>query len=105
MGIVQIGCCVSFVGGGAKKVVAAEDVILNYGVLEFPVSVKSLETYAQTGEISGELKSYAGFLTPEQLKQLKVGLTTSAEFNHLAIAQFLYSFQGEKILQRVGRVV
>jgi predicted dienelactone hydrolase len=105
MGIVQIGCCASFVVGEAKKVVAAENVILNYGVLEFPVSVKSLELYAQTGKISGELKSYAGFFTPEQLKQFKVGLTTSADFNHLAIAQFLYSFQGEKILQRVSRVV
>jgi predicted dienelactone hydrolase len=105
MGIVQIGCCASFVVGEAKKVVAAEDVILNYGVLEFPVSVKSLEVYAQTGKISGELKSYAGFFTPEQLKQFQVGLTTSADFNHLAIAQFLYSFQGEKILQRVSRVV
>lgn len=105
MGIVQIGCCVSFVAGEAKKVVAAEDVILNYGALEFPVSVKSLEIYAQTGKISGELKSYAGLLTPEQLKQFKVGLTTSADFNHLAIAQFLYSFQGEKILEQVARVV
>jgi predicted dienelactone hydrolase len=105
MGIVQIGCCVGLVVVEQRKVVAAENVILNYGVLEFPVSVKSLETYAQTGKISGELKSYAGFLTPEQLKQVKVGLNTSADFSHLAIAQFLYSFQGEKILERISRVV
>jgi predicted dienelactone hydrolase len=105
IGIVQIGCCVGFVVSGTKKVVAAEDVILNYGVLEFPVSVKSLETYAQTGQISGELKSYAGFLTPKQLEQFKVGLNTNADFSHLAIAQFLYSYQGEKILERVSSVI
>ena len=88
-----------------KKAIAAENIILNYGVLEFSVSVDSLETYAKTGKIEGELKSYADFLTTEQLEQFQVGLTTSADFSHLAIAQFLYSFQGEKILERVSRVI
>lgn len=101
----QIGCCVSFLGFWTKKAVGAENIILNYGVLEFSVSLESLENYATTGKIEGELKSYAGFLTPEQLQQFKIGLTTSADFSHLAIAQFLYSFQGEKILERVSKVI
>ena len=105
VGILQLGCCVGLETYLNKKAVAAENIILNYGVLEFAVSVDSLETYATTGEIEGELKSYADFLTPEQLEQFKVGLTTSADFSHLAIAQFLYSFQGEKILERVSRVI
>ncbi|BAZ45660.1 putative dienelactone hydrolase [Chondrocystis sp. NIES-4102] len=103
--IVQISCCVGLVGGWTKKVVAAENIILNYGALEFPVSVKSLETYATTGKISGDLKSYVRFLNPEQLQQFQVSLTTSVKFDHLAIAQFLYSYQGEKILQRVSSVI
>ena len=105
VGILQLGCWVGLETYLNKKAVAAENIILNYGVLEFAVSVDSLETYATTGEIEGELKSYADFLTPEQLEQFKVGLTTSADFSHLAIAQFLYSFQGEKILERVSRVI
>ena len=103
--ILQLGCCLSLETYLNKKAVAAENIILNYGALEFSVSVDSLETYATTGKIEGELKSYADFLTPEQLEQFQVGLTTSADFSHLAIAQFLYSFQGEKILERVSRVV
>ena len=105
VGILQLGCWVGLETYLDKKAVAAENIILNYGVLEFSVSVDSLETYATTGKIEGELKSYADFLTPEQLEQFKVGLTTSADFSHLAIAQFLYSFQGEKVLERVSRVV
>jgi predicted dienelactone hydrolase len=105
VGTIQIGLAASIVGCWAKKVVAAEDIILNYGALEFTVSVDSLETYATTGQLEGALQSYADFLTPEQLKQLKVGLITNADFSHLAIAQFLYSFQGEKILERVSRVI
>ena len=105
VGMLQICCWVGLETYLDKKAVAAEKIILNYGALEFDVSVDSLETYAKTGEIEGELKSYADFLTSQQLEQFKVGLTTSADFSHLAIAQFLYSFQGEKILERVSRVV
>ena len=105
VGMVHLGCCISLETYLSRQAVAAEKIILNYGVLEFSVSVDSLETYATTGEIEGELKSYADFLTTEQLEQFKIGLTTSADFSHLAIAQFLYSFQGEKVLERVSRVV
>lgn len=104
VGMLQLGCYVGLEAYLGKKAVAAEDIILNYGVLEFSVSVDSLETYAKTGKISSELKSYTDFLTPEQLAQFKVGLTSSADFSHLAIAQFLYSYQGEKILERMSRV-
>lgn len=105
LGMLQLGCCVGVNLFANHPVIAADRVILSYGVLEFDVSVDALETYAKTGEIEDELKSYADFLTPEQLEQFKVGLTTSADFSHLAIAQFLYSFQGEIILKRVSQVV
>ncbi|MGF1588361.1 MAG: alpha/beta hydrolase [Pleurocapsa sp.] len=105
LGALQIGCCVGLWGYLSKEAVGAENIILNYGALEFSVSVDSLKTYSQTGELAGALKSYADFLTPEQLEQLKVGLNTSVDFSPLAIAQFLYSYQGEKILERVARVI
>lgn len=101
----QLACCVGFLGYFTNKAVGAEDIVLNYGPLEFSVSVDSLEIYATEGKIEGELKGYAEYLSPEKLKQFKSGLTTSANFSHLAIAQFLYSFQGEKILERVSRVI
>ena len=103
--IFQIGCCLCLSSFLTKKAVGAEDIILNYGALEFSLSVASLETYAKTGKIEGELEGYTGFLSPKQLQQFKTSLTTSADFSHLAIAQFLYSFQGEKILERVSRVI
>lgn len=98
-------CCLGFLSGEARKATGAENIVLNYAALEISVSVDSLDTYAKTGKLEGELKNYGGLLTPEQLRQFKIGLTTSADFNHLAIAQFLYSFQGEQILKRVAKVV
>jgi predicted dienelactone hydrolase len=103
-GILQIGCCISLEACLTKKAIAAENVILSYGLLEFDVSVDSLETYAKTGKIDDELQSYANFLTPKQLAEFKLGLTTSTDLSHLAIAQFLYSFQGERILDRMSKV-
>lgn len=105
LNVLQISCCVGLWSCWGEKAESAERVILNYGVLEFSVSIDSLETYAQTGKIENELQGYADFLTPEQLEKFKVGLTTSADFSHLAIAQFLYSFQGEKILERAAQVI
>ncbi len=105
LGALQVVCFLGFIGYWTKKAAAAEEIVLSYGALEFPVSIESLETYATTGKIEGELASYTGFLTPIQLQQFKTGLTASADFNHLAIAQFLYSFQGEKILDRVSKVI
>ncbi|MBE9045361.1 alpha/beta hydrolase [Pleurocapsales cyanobacterium LEGE 10410] len=98
-------CCFGFLGFWAEKAVGAEEIILSYGAFEFPVSVESLETYAETGNLDRQLKNYADFFTSEQLQQFRTGLTTSADFDHLAIAQFLYSFQGEKLLERVSRVI
>ncbi|MEM7759644.1 MAG: alpha/beta hydrolase [Cyanobacteria bacterium P01_A01_bin.40] len=105
LGVLKIGCGLSIWSSLINQVQSADRIILSYGALEFAVSVDSLATYANTGKIEGELKSYADFLTPEQLEKLKVGLTTNADFSHLAIAQFLYSYQGEKILERVGQVI
>ena len=104
-GALRVGFCASLWLAAGKKAVGAENIVLSYGPLEFAVSVDSLETYAETGELTGALRSYADFLTPEQWERFQVGLISSADFDHLAIAQFLYSFQGEKILERVSQVI
>ncbi|GAB4538746.1 MAG: alpha/beta hydrolase [Pleurocapsa sp.] len=103
--LIQITCCLAFPYFWATKAAAAEEIYLNYGLLEFSLTVDSLEAYARQGLIQDELKTYARYLTPEQLEKLKVALTTSADLSPLAISQFLYSYQGKKILERVGKVV
>jgi predicted dienelactone hydrolase len=88
-----------------SKTLAAEKIYIDYGTLQFSLSVKSLEIYAEQGKIDGDLRDYAGFLSPEQLKNIRTALVAHAEITPLAIAQFLYSPQGEKILEKVGRVI
>lgn len=103
--LINLGCCISAPLWFTSKALGAEEIFLNYGPLEFSLSVENLEKYATEGKIEGELNSYTGYLSPEQLEKFQSALTTSADISHLAIAQFLYSYQGEKILERVSKVI
>jgi predicted dienelactone hydrolase len=103
--VFQLGFCVSMTQLVAPKVLAAERIIVQYGALEFSLSVETLKVYAQEGKITGELANYAELLSPQQLKDLQTGLAIKADIKPLSIAQFFYSYQGEKILERVGKIV
>lgn len=101
----NFGLCLGCTSLISSKAAGAEAILLDYGPLQFSLSVESLDIYAKEGKIKGNFRDYARFLTPEQLEKLKEALVTSAEVTPLAVAQFLYSFQGEKILEQVGQVV
>ncbi|MGQ4646522.1 alpha/beta fold hydrolase [Lyngbya aestuarii] len=83
----------------------AEKVYVNFGPLEFSLSIAALEVYATEGKIEPELDFYANYVDPQQLDQLRQALITPVDVTPVTIAQFLYSPQGEVILERVGQVI
>ena len=83
----------------------AQEIYISYGPLEVSLPIASLELYATEGKIDEELKFYAGYLKPEQLVQLRKILVTRVDVTPVAIAQFLYSTQGEIILNRIGEII
>lgn len=89
----------------ASAAQGAQEIYISYGPLEVSLPIASLELYATTGKIDSELSFYAGYLTPEQLVQLKKVLLTRVDVTPVAIAQFLYSTQGEIILNRIGEII
>ncbi|MEC4987027.1 MAG: alpha/beta hydrolase [Oscillatoria sp. PMC 1068.18] len=105
LGIFLFNLGVSLTTTTMLPVKAAERIYLSFGPLEFSLSVSGLEEYAKEGTISTELASYAKYLTPEQLEQLRTILTTRADLTPLALSQFFYSYQGELILQQIGEVI
>ncbi len=84
---------------------AAENVYVSLGLLEISVSVESLEQYAKEGTITPELAAYTRYLTKEQQEKLQEILTIPAELDTVAIAQFLYSPQGEAVLRQFGEII
>ncbi len=83
----------------------AEQIYISYGPLEFSLPVSALEVYAKDGKINQDLAFYAKHLDQKQREQLRKVLLTRIDVTPLAIAQFLYSPQGEVILRRVGQII
>ncbi|MBD3881370.1 alpha/beta hydrolase [Phormidium tenue FACHB-886] len=84
---------------------AADRITLSYGLLERSISIESLEVYAQQGKISEDLERYTRYLNDEQLRQLRQVLQTKAALSPVAVSQFLYTDQGEVLLNRLGEVI
>ncbi|NJR69394.1 MAG: alpha/beta fold hydrolase [Synechococcales cyanobacterium CRU_2_2] len=89
----------------AKPAAAAERVIVSLGILSDSIQVSSLERYAKTGEVAPDLFDFLRFVPEERQKAARAGLTAPAELGVIPVAQFLYSPQGEILLERLGRVI
>ncbi len=98
------GLCVLALGSPAPSQ-AAERIYVSFSLLERSIAVKDLEIFAKEGRIQGDLVSYARYLNPQQLQQLRAGLVAPLDLTPLAVAQFLYTPVGEGLLQRTEEVI
>lgn len=85
--------------------IAAEQLYVSFSIIEQSIPVRSLERYAKTGVIDDPLAAYTQYLKPEQLIRLRQVLAAEIEVSPVAVSQFLYSPQGEVLLERLGRVI
>ncbi|PSN11510.1 hypothetical protein C7271_24530, partial [filamentous cyanobacterium CCP5] len=88
-------------------VAAAERIVISYGIVERSIAVEDLETFAETGLLSPQLREYVRILglSPQQLDIIGEILTAPADFDVVAVAQFLYTPQGKLLLKQVSEVV
>jgi predicted dienelactone hydrolase len=89
----------------AKPLLAAERIFLTYSIFGRSVSLNALERFVKDGTLTGEMVSYARFLKPNQLKQLREGLQQRIKFSHVSVSKFLYAPTGELLLRRVSQVI
>ncbi len=89
----------------ATPVFSAERLYVNYSLFERSIAVDDLAVYARKGELSKQLRAYSRYLEPEQLEQLRTVLVTRFDLDVVAIAQFLYTPQGETLLRELGQVI
>ena len=85
--------------------VASERIYLNYSLFGRSISRQALETFAESGQLSGELVSFSRFIKPQQLAKLRQGLQQKVDFSAVAVSQFLYSPLGEIFLQRGSQII
>jgi predicted dienelactone hydrolase len=84
---------------------AAQRVYASYSALERSISVAALEEYVKTGVLDESLAVYTRYLNPGQLQELRRVLQSPIKVNAVAVSQFLYTPQGEFLLQRLGEVI
>ncbi len=83
----------------------ADKIRLVYGPFSCSLSVESLKTYAETGEITPEFKLYTKFLNEQSLLQLRHWLQKDFDRDVVGIHKYTHSPQGEELLQEIGSVV
>ena len=89
-----------------RPAVAAENIrLLIGGPLLFSVSVDSLDTYAQTGEIEEDLRLFTRFAPDAALDGLQQALQTEIPLTVQQVSNIGYSELGEDVLRNLGKVV
>ncbi len=91
--------------GISNSVRAAERIYASYSALERSIPVNALEVYAENGVIDDHLAIYTQYLKPAQVQDLRRLLVTPIKVNAVAVSQFLYTPQGEFLLQRLAQVI
>jgi predicted dienelactone hydrolase len=91
--------------GTATPAIAADRIYITYGPLEVSVPIQSLALFADEGKIDSNLDGFAQYAKQSQLDQIQIALKARAEIRAVTIAQFLYTAQGELLLERLGRVI
>jgi predicted dienelactone hydrolase len=98
-----IGCLSALLHPTAT--VAAEEVSLVYGLLEFSISVPSLERFAREGTVDSELAVYAEYAKPEEMAEFRQILNDRLNLGVVPVSQFLYSSFGETCLRFLGNLI
>ncbi len=88
-----------------RPAIAAERLTISYGLLERSISLDGLIAYADQGQLDDELYVYTRYVKPEQREVLRRSLRLKADLSEVAVSQFLYSPQGQILLQRLGEVI
>lgn len=89
-----------------KPAEGAEEIrIRTVGPFVFTLSIDSLATFAETGEITGDLKNYARFLDQQTLTLLQGGLSYKLPLDVNTVAHLSYSPLGRDAIENVGKVI
>ena len=103
--LIGIGMGLSGLAMQAQAAHSAEKVKLIYGPFNGRISVASLEKFANTGEITGEMRVYAKFVDRETLEQLGYWLNSRFECDRVAMYKFSHTPEGERFFKDLGTAI
>lgn len=90
---------------GASPALSAERLTTYVGPLQLSISVDALETYAQTGQASGNLRLFLGFLDADSQAQLRRLLQHEMKADVAFVSRVLNIPMAEQVLQSIGKTL
>ena len=97
---ILVECLVARPSFSAEKI----DLSLN-SPLEVSLSLDSLKTFAETGNITGDLKLFTLILDDKMMAKLRQGLQRRLDYNVRQVYNLTYSPLGREALEQLGKVV
>ncbi|MGF1523360.1 MAG: alpha/beta hydrolase [Leptolyngbyaceae cyanobacterium] len=107
-------CCsraITLVGLGllatASPTLSAEEIIFTYGFFERTIAIEDLAAFANGQGLTPQLRQYAEILqlSETDLEAAQQLLTDPADLGEVAMSQFLYTTQGELLLNTLSEVL
>lgn len=97
----------SAVGGGAivSPSQAAETVNFRFNVFEISVSLDELEIFMKTGETRGALDMASRYTSASDMSNFRGLLSQRADVSTVLLSRFLYTSQGERMLDILGNFI
>lgn len=86
----------------AAPVRAGETLSFSYGPLIRSLKISSLRTFAENGQVPGDLAFFLQFTSSQQQGNLRKALVKKAEIDPLTVSRFFNSAMGGSVLERLG---
>jgi predicted dienelactone hydrolase len=90
---------------GINTIIATERIYSNFAARETAISITALEKFAEDGIINRELGFYQQYLPAKKFQELQEILHTPVKTSPVLLSQFLYTPEGEFILQRLAQAI
>lgn len=84
---------------------AAEKIDFVHSSLIFSISIESLETFAKTGEMKGDLQQYSSSLDAKTLTEIRYFLNKTYDIDSVIVSKLSRTSLGEDLLKELGKVV
>ena len=91
--------------GIATPVLGADTIHFSWGALDFPISVEGVETFADQGEITPDLKLFLSPLSQKQRDKLRQFLRSRYRVNPVVVSRLGYTTVGTELLTSLGEIV
>jgi lysophospholipase L1-like esterase len=101
--VLGLSLCVLSLTTGATPCFAAEQIVFRYGLFEQSLPVADLRKYAETQQVSSNLRSFLKFFTPEQQKELYQALHVRMNLDLVALDKLLNTELAKETLSGVSQ--